>query len=171
MVLLMMRLIVSTKGGNGGKNARTHIFPRWRDFPGIFGNWKKSFWGRFEQWIDDHCECKGRLLVPIVGIKAGLVRNKGWQGWKLEPVLQIKQAVYQTSQIPLSTFFRQGQPGASYAPFLWLIFPTWHMGTCARFLARTNRYSWVHQRHVWPPIRGSKVGGCLFLALFYQLNQ
>ena len=38
---------------------------------------EKSFWGRFEQWIDDHCECKGRLLVPIVGIKAGLVRNKG----------------------------------------------------------------------------------------------
>ena len=38
---------------------------------------EKSFWGRFEQWIDDHCECKGRLLVPIVGIKAGLVQNKG----------------------------------------------------------------------------------------------
>ena len=62
---------------------------------------------RFEYWIDEDWACKGRLLVPIVGIKAGLVRNKGWQGWKLEPVLQIKQALYQTSQIPLSTFFQQ----------------------------------------------------------------
>ena len=39
---------------------------------------------------------KLQRLVPIVDINKSLVRNKGWQGWKLERILQIKHVVYQT---------------------------------------------------------------------------